>query len=132
MSQMTVTPLSDALGAEINGIDAGDLDDASFGRLRDALHDNIMLAVRDQALTPAAQTDFARRFGEIQYHINSEYKMEDQPEVLILSTEIVAAGPFYFAEDYHQQYLAKNPGGYCGLGGTGISCPVGAGVAAEA
>jgi peptide-methionine (S)-S-oxide reductase len=42
-----------------------------------------------------------------------------------ITTEIVDAGPFYFAEDYHQQYLAKNPGGYCGLGGTGVSCPVG-------
>ena len=36
------------------------------------------------------------------------------------------AGPFYYAEEYHQQYLAKNPNGYCGLGGTGVSCPVGA------
>ena len=42
-----------------------------------------------------------------------------------ITTEIVPAGPFYYAEDYHQQYLAKNPGGYCGLGGTGLSCPVG-------
>lgn len=42
-----------------------------------------------------------------------------------ITTEIVEAGPFYFAEDYHQQYLSKNPGGYCGLGGTGVSCPVG-------
>ncbi len=42
-----------------------------------------------------------------------------------ITTEIVEAPPFYFAEDYHQQYLAKNPGGYCGLGGTGVSCPVG-------
>ena len=40
-----------------------------------------------------------------------------------ITTEIATAGPFYFAEDYHQQYLAKNPGGYCGLGGTGVSCP---------
>ena len=40
------------------------------------------------------------------------------------------APPFYFAEDYHQQYLAKNPGGYCGLGGTGVACPIGTGVAA--
>ena len=40
-----------------------------------------------------------------------------------ISTEIAEAGPFYYAEDYHQQYLAKNPGGYCGLGGTGVSCP---------
>ncbi len=89
MSQMTVTPLSDALGAEVTGIDAAELDDATFGRLRDALHDNIVVVVRDQSLTPASQTEFARRFGEIQYHINSEYKMPDQPEVLILSTEIV-------------------------------------------
>jgi peptide-methionine (S)-S-oxide reductase len=48
----------------------------------------------------------------------------------VITTEIKDAPPFYFAEDYHQQYLAKNPHGYCGLGGTGVSCPVGAGVAA--
>ena len=42
-----------------------------------------------------------------------------------ITTEIVAAPTLYYAEDYHQQYLAKNPGGYCGLGGTGVSCPVG-------
>jgi len=42
-----------------------------------------------------------------------------------ISTEIAEAGPFFYAEDYHQQYLAKNPWGYCGLGGTGVSCPVG-------
>lgn len=42
-----------------------------------------------------------------------------------ITTEIVDAGPFYFAEDEHQQYLAKNPGGYCGLGGTGVACPIG-------
>jgi peptide-methionine (S)-S-oxide reductase len=47
-----------------------------------------------------------------------------------VTTEIVDAGPFYFAEDYHQQYLAKVPHGYCGLGGTGLSCPVGTGVRA--
>jgi peptide-methionine (S)-S-oxide reductase len=42
-----------------------------------------------------------------------------------ITTEIAEAGPFYYAEDYHQQYLAKNPNGYCGVGGTGVSCPVG-------
>jgi len=47
-----------------------------------------------------------------------------------VTTEIMDAGEFYFAEDYHQQYLAKNPMGYCGLGGTGVSCPIGTGVAA--
>jgi len=49
-----------------------------------------------------------------------------------ITTEIVDASDFYFAEDYHQQYLAKVPHGYCGLGGTGLSCPVGVGVAAKA
>ncbi len=47
-----------------------------------------------------------------------------------ITTEIAAAGPFYVAEDYHQQYLAKNPAGYCGLGGTGVSCPLPTGVTA--
>ncbi len=42
-----------------------------------------------------------------------------------ITTEIAPAGPFYYAEDYHQQYLDKNPDGYCGLGGTGVSCPIG-------
>ena len=44
-----------------------------------------------------------------------------------ITTEIKDGQPFYYAEDYHQQYLAKNPGGYCGLGGTGVSCPIGVG-----
>jgi peptide-methionine (S)-S-oxide reductase len=47
-----------------------------------------------------------------------------------ISTEIAPAPPFYYAEDYHQQYLAKNPDGYCGIGGTGVSCPVGLGATA--
>ena len=47
-----------------------------------------------------------------------------------ITAEIAEAGPFYFAEDYHQQYLAKNPHGYCGLGGTGVTCAIGTGVAA--
>jgi peptide-methionine (S)-S-oxide reductase len=42
-----------------------------------------------------------------------------------ITTEIIPAPEFYYAEDYHQQYLSKNPGGYCGIGGTGVSCPVG-------
>jgi len=41
-----------------------------------------------------------------------------------VTTEVIAAAPFYYAEDYHQQYLAKNPAGYCGLGGTGVSCTI--------
>ncbi len=49
-----------------------------------------------------------------------------------VTTEILDAPPFYYAEDYHQQYLAQNPFGYCGLGGTGVSCPVGTGIGAAA
>ena len=48
-----------------------------------------------------------------------------------ITTELLPAPDFYFAEDYHQQYLAKNPDGYCGLGGTGVSCPVGVGVSSR-
>ena len=47
-----------------------------------------------------------------------------------ITTEIRPVGEFYFAEDYHQQYLAKNPDGYCGIGGTGVTCPIGVGVTA--
>ncbi|WP_304186401.1 peptide-methionine (S)-S-oxide reductase MsrA [Phenylobacterium aquaticum] len=46
-----------------------------------------------------------------------------------ITTEVAPAPEFYFAEDYHQQYLAKNPAGYCGIGGTGVTCPIGVGVA---
>jgi peptide-methionine (S)-S-oxide reductase len=48
-----------------------------------------------------------------------------------ITTEILDSPTFYYAEDYHQQYLAKNPNGYCGLGGTGVSCPIGLGVPAQ-
>ncbi|MEO0352660.1 MAG: peptide-methionine (S)-S-oxide reductase MsrA [Cyanobacteria bacterium P01_A01_bin.15] len=48
-----------------------------------------------------------------------------------ITTEILDAPEFYYAEDYHQQYLAKNPGGYCGLGGTNVACPIGVGVASD-
>jgi peptide-methionine (S)-S-oxide reductase len=48
-----------------------------------------------------------------------------------ITTEIAEAGPFYFAEDYHQQYLARNPNGYCGLGGTGVTCPIGTDTTAD-
>ena len=49
-----------------------------------------------------------------------------------VTTELLDAPAFYYAEEYHQQYLAKNPGGYCGIGGTGVSCPIGTGIGASA
>jgi len=60
---------------------------------------------------------------------NESLKAKGFPEI---TTEIAPAGPFYYAEDYHQQYLHKNPWGYCGLGGTGVSCPIGLGVSTPA
>ena len=49
-----------------------------------------------------------------------------------ITTELAEAGPFYYAETYHQQYLARNPRGYCGIGGTGVACPIGTGVGSAA
>ena len=87
LDQMAVRPLSDALGAEVSGIDVSKIDEATFGTLRDIFHDNLVLVVKDQHLSPAEQTAFSRRFGEIQYHISPEYLMKDQREVMILSNE---------------------------------------------
>ncbi len=69
---------------------------------------------RQRELAEASRSAYAERLRRAGY-----------PEI---TTEIAEAGPFYYAEDYHQQYLHKNPWGYCGLGGTGVSCPVGVGV----
>jgi peptide-methionine (S)-S-oxide reductase len=63
----------------------------------------------------AAQAEFQNRLNAAGYGV--------------ITTEIIDAPTFYFAEDYHQQYLAKNPGGYCGIGGTGVTCPIGVDVA---
>ena len=68
----------------------------------------------DEAQLAAAKVS-AIRFGE----------MLSAAHLDAVTTEIGVAGPFFYAEDYHQQYLAKNPNGYCGLGGTGVTCPVG-------
>jgi peptide-methionine (S)-S-oxide reductase len=75
--------------------------------------------------TTDAQRDAALKSAE---QFGAELKRSGYGEV---STEIAAAGPFFYAEGYHQQYLAKNPNGYCGLGGTGVSCPIGLGVRSE-
>ena len=70
-------------------------------------------------------------YSDEKQKITAEQTKSDYAEALRLNgygeitTEILQAGVFYFAEDYHQQYLEKNPNGYCGMGGTGVSCPVG-------
>jgi len=73
-------------------------------------------------------TEEHRRLAEAsRYAYNERLGAQGYSEI---STEVATAGPFYFAEGYHQQYLAKNPAGYCGVGGTGVSCPVGLGASA--
>lgn len=69
--------------------------------------------------TTDAQLDAAKRSRDA---YQAELSASGYGEI---TTEIQPAGPFYYAADYHQQYLSKNPGGYCGLGGTGVSCPIG-------
>ncbi|MCG8435272.1 MAG: peptide-methionine (S)-S-oxide reductase MsrA [Gammaproteobacteria bacterium] len=69
-------------------------------------------------------------YGEAQRNVAEKSRAEYQSELQHagykeITTEILDAPEFYYAEEYHQQYLAKNPGGYCGLGGTGVSCPGG-------
>ncbi len=74
-------------------------------------------------------TDEHRRLAEASREMfNERLREKGYPEI---TTEIAQAGPFYYAEDYHQQYLHKNPWGYCGLGGTGVSCPIGLNVPAQ-
>ncbi len=74
-------------------------------------------------------------FGAAQQQAAEASKAAFEPQLAAamfgaITTEIVAAPDFFYAEDYHQQYLGKNPGGYCGLGGTGVSCPIGVASAA--
>jgi peptide-methionine (S)-S-oxide reductase len=69
-------------------------------------------------------------YGEAQARVAAESRDAFQAALKAkgygkITTEVKPAGEFYYAEDYHQQYLGKNPDGYCGLGGTGVSCPVG-------
>ncbi|WP_221229378.1 peptide-methionine (S)-S-oxide reductase MsrA [Rubricella aquisinus] len=72
-----------------------------------------VMNAEQKAAAEASKAAFAPRLREAGYGV--------------ITTEIVDAPEFFFAEDYHQQYLAKNPGGYCGIGGTGVTCPIGTG-----
>ncbi len=116
-------------------------------------HNEVVLTVYDPAIISAQDlsqvfwqshdpTQYMRQGGDMgtQYRSGIYYSTEQQKEVAVASreryqqalskaghgeivTEILAMPEFYYAEDYHQQYLAKKPNGYCGLGGTGVSCP---------
>ena len=86
---MNIRPLSDALGIEVSGLDAAALDDETFNELRDRFHENIVVVIRDQSLSPGEQVQFSRRFGEPEHHVSPLYQMKDEPDVMILSNEVV-------------------------------------------
>lgn len=71
----------------------------------------------------AIYTTTAEQLAQAQLSRDAYQKALNKAGLGLITTEIHAAGPFYYAEDYHQQYLAKNPDGYCGLRGTGVPCP---------
>jgi taurine dioxygenase len=109
----TLTPLSDALGAEITGIDlAGTLDDDIFGRIVHAFHAHQIIVFRDQELTPEQQIAFSRRFGDLEIHISREYLHDDHPEILLVSNRQVNGeyvGLAQAGKDWHSDlsYLEK-------------------------
>jgi peptide-methionine (S)-S-oxide reductase len=89
-----------------------------------------------RATTPARSTDRAstattRRNSAAEASRDAFQPRLDASGNGPITTEILPAPEFFYAEDYHQQYLAKNPDGYCGLGGTGVTCPIGTGVGAR-
>ena len=122
---MVVRPLSDALGAEVTGIDVTAIDDATLGRLRDALHDNIVIVVREQDLTPKAQAAMTARFGEIQFHISDEFAIPGQSEVVVLTNEVAPDGkplgnPGAGADWHTDHAYLDRPTGYTFLHGVRI------------
>jgi taurine dioxygenase len=87
---MQVNRLGEGFGAEIDGVDlSGDVSDAAFAQILDALLEHQVVVIRGQDLSPKAQKAFSRRLGDLQLHISSKHKMEDHPEVLILSNRKV-------------------------------------------
>ncbi len=110
---MTVKPLSDALGAEITGIDLSQpVDDATFADIRDVFHDRQMIVIRDQKLDPDQQIAFSRRFGDLEIHISREYLLDGYPEILVLSNRQVDGqyiGLLQAGKDWHSDlsYLER-------------------------
>ena len=86
---MQITPLSDVLGAEVTGIDVGNLDDGAFKRVHDAFLKHHLLVFRDQNLAVASQASFSNRFGDLDVHIQKESAHPERPEVQVLSNKKV-------------------------------------------
>ena len=85
---MQVNSLSDALGAEISGIDVANLDDATFGAVRDAFHEHQVIVFRDQDVTVDEHIAFSRRFGGLEIHISTDHLLKDHPEILLVTNKM--------------------------------------------
>lgn len=85
-TQLSIRPLAPAFGSEIGGVDlAAPLDDASFGRIREAYFERSIIVFHDQRLTPSQQIAFSRRFGELEIHVLKQYLLPGHPEILVIS-----------------------------------------------
>jgi taurine dioxygenase len=111
--RISVTPVAGALGAEVSGVDLGDLDDATFPQVHDAFLEHQVLFFRDQDLTPDQHKDFGRRFGELQIHpFLRSRKDEGHPEIVVLESD--AERP-YLAAGWHTDvtFVPNPPLGSC-------------------
>ena len=84
---MQINRLSDALGAEITGIDVANLDDAVFGTVRDAFHEHQVVVFRDQNLSIEEHISFSRRFGDLEIHISTDSLLKNHPEILLVTNK---------------------------------------------
>jgi taurine dioxygenase len=108
-----VNPLSEMMGAEILGVDLSEsLSDDVFRRIQQAFYEHKVIAIRGQKLSPHAQIDFSRRFGDLEIQGNSEYTVEGAPEVLVLSNDIkngkpigvIDGGDFWHSDSSHKTH----------------------------
>jgi taurine dioxygenase len=84
---MQISRLSDALGAEISGIDVARLDETEFGAVRDAFHEHQVVVFRDQKISVEEHIDFSRRFGDMEIHIATDHLLKDHPEILLVTNK---------------------------------------------
>ena len=109
---MQIRKLGTTLGAEVTGIDVTCLSPQTFGQIRDAFHTHRVIAIRDQALTPAGQIDFSRRFGRLEDQLNAHYTIDGHPEVLVLSNDVrngkpiglIDGGDFWHSDSSHREF----------------------------
>jgi taurine dioxygenase len=103
---MQINPLSDALGAEVVGVDVANLDDAAFAAIRAAFLDHLVLVFRDQHLTPESQIAFTRGFGELEVHLSTDHLLPGYPEIIMISNKqengryigAVSAGDYWHSD----------------------------------